>query len=122
MDVGYTSCQSSSYSSTYGPPTSPVSPPASPELARDLDMAEAIITYYDEDDDDITASFEPMESDDTVDEWTSLVEPVEWESDGDDCVFDHEVDPLHTVEQNAIPDRFKKCPGFGDWPGRLHQM
>ena len=95
-DVGSTSCQSSSYSPTYGPLTSPVSPPPSTELARVLDMAEAIRTYYD---DDITASFEPMESDDAVDERTSLVEPVEWVSDGDDSVFDHEVDPLHTVKK-----------------------
>ena len=85
-NVGSTSCQSSSYSPTYGPQTSPVSPPPSPELARVLDMAEAIRTYYDEDDDDITASFEEMESDDAVEERTSLVEPVEWASDGDDSV------------------------------------
>ena len=85
-------------------------------------MAEAIRTYYDEDDDDITASFEPMESDDAVEERTSLVEPVEWASDGDDSVFDHEVDPFTLFEKNTISNRFKKCPGFGDWPGRLHQM
>ena len=94
-DVGSTSGQSSSYSPTYRPPTSPVSPPPSPELARVLDMAEVIRTYYD----DITASFELMESDDAVEERTSLVEPEEWASDGDDSVFDHEVDPLHTVEK-----------------------
>ena len=40
-----------------------------------------------------------MESDDAVGERTSPVEPVEWASDGDDSVFDHEVDPLHTVEK-----------------------
>ena len=97
-DVGSTSCQSRSYSPTYGQQTSPVSPPPSPELARVLDMAEAIRTNYD---DDITASLEPMESDDTVEERTSLVEPVEWTSDGDDSVFDHEVDPLHTVEKRC---------------------
>ena len=61
-------------------PTSPVSPPPSPELARVLDMAEAIRTYYG--DDDITASFEEMESDDAVEERTQRVEPVEWASDG----------------------------------------
>ena len=76
-------------------------PPPSPELARVLDMAEAIRTYYDKDDDDITASFEEMESDDAVEERTSLVEPVEWASDGDDSVFYHEVDPLHTVEKTV---------------------
>ena len=106
-DVGSTSCQSSSYSLNYTPPTSPVSPPPSPELARVLDMAEVIRTYYHEDDDDITASFETMESDDAVEERTLLVESVEWARDGDDSVFDHEVDPLHSWK-NAIPDRFKK--------------
>ena len=95
-DVASTSCQSSSYSPTYGPLTLPVSPPPSTELARVLDMAEAIRTYYD---DNITTSFEPMGSDDAVAERTSLVEPVEWASDGDDSVFDHEVDPLHTGEK-----------------------
>ena len=80
------------YSPTYAPPTSPVSPtspmspPPSPELVRVLDMAEGIRTYYDEDDDDITALFEEMESDDAVEEMTSLVERVEWASDGDDSV------------------------------------
>ena len=75
VDVGSTSCQSS-YSLTYGPPTSPVSPPRSPELARVLDMAESLRKHHDEDD-DTTAPFEPMESDDAVEERTSRVEPIE---------------------------------------------
>ena len=86
-------------------PKSPVSPPPSPELTRVLDMAEAIRTYYvDDDDDDITASFEEMESDDAVEERTQRVEPVVWASDGDDSVFDHEIDhALHTVGKTLYP-------------------
>ena len=56
---------SPSYSPSYRPPTSPVSLPPSPELARVLDMAVWLARYCDADD-DVTASFKPMETDDAV--------------------------------------------------------
>ena len=40
-----------------------------------------------------------MESDDAEEERTLRVVPIEgWASDGEDSVFDHEVEPLHAVE------------------------
>ena len=110
VDVGSTGCQSS-YSPTCGPPTSPLLPPPSPELARVLDKADSLRKYHDEDD-DITSSFEPMESDDAVEERTSRVEPIEdYASDGEDSVFDHEVEPLHAVEKTLRPIIFKSVLG-----------
>ena len=50
---------------SYRPPTSPVSPPPSPELARVLDMAVLLARYRDADN-DVAASFEPMDTDEAV--------------------------------------------------------
>ena len=98
---------SPSYSPAYRPPTLPVSPPPSPELARVLDMAVSLASLHDADD-NITASFEPMESDDAAGVRMSRVEPVDWASDKEGSVFDHEVEPIQdAVAQTLRPIIFK---------------
>ena len=92
----------------YRSPTSLVSPPLSPELTRVLDIADDMAVRrsssaaafvdsparYRNAVDDITASFEPMESDDAVEEWVSRVESVEttWTGDEEGPVFHHEAE------------------------------
>ena len=96
-----------SNSPDYRLPTSPVSPPPSPELARVLDMAVSLASLH-EADDDIPASFESMEWDDAVEERMSHVEPVDWASDKEGSVFDHEVEPVQdAVAQTLRPIIFK---------------
>ena len=100
-DVLSKSYSSSCYSPSYRPPTSPVSPSTSPELARVLDMAVSLARYRDADD-DITASFESMETDDAVEARLSLVESVDWAGDEEGSVFDHEVELIKDAVAQTI--------------------